>query len=190
VAWLALQSHVFGECLRRHFFEPFDNFELLSRPKDDEAWDAHSLVQPAGPAMIEVGDQWWMYYKGSRGGNVWNGVGALGIAVWRKHGFAYMTTLDRSRAARFAAEDVEVPENTTAMTVNAMVPDDGRMNLHLTAGTETFHGTVAPGDGTALPVQWDRAVPWPKFAGEKVRFAAQLAGAPQHIRSYAWRFVT
>lgn len=179
-----------GLCLSddgQHFFEPFWNFNLVGRP-DTEAWDAHMLMQPAGPGLVEVGDEWWMYYTGSRGGNVWGADCAIGIACWRKHGFAYLTTLDPSSEGTMRTIPVNVPDQVSALTVNAMIPTEAKIELYMTGSDFKYKGVVKSGDGVSQEVHWADDFRWQALAGKPVRFSFIMRGRPETVRLYAWEF--
>jgi len=183
-----------GLCLSddgRHFFEPFWNFDLLPLPDNDAAWDAHMLVQPAGPSLVEVGDEWWMYYKGSRGGNVWSGAGppSIGIARWRKHGFAYLTTLHESCVARFSTGAIDVPGKAGGLTVNAAIPQGCEIRVELRGGAATHRGVIGAGDGVALNAQWDTPVDWCRLSGASVTIHFEMTGRPHAVRLYSFAMV-
>ena len=180
-----------GLCLSddgRHFFEPFWRFDLLPLPDNDAAWDAHMLVQPAGASLVETGDEWWMYYKGSRGGNVWSGAGppSIGIARWRKHGFAYLTTLHESCVARFSTGAIDVPGTAEMLTVNASVPQGCEIRIDIRGDAATYRGAAATGDGVALSVHWDTPVDWRRLRGAPVGLRFGMTGAPHAVRLYSF----
>lgn len=205
----------FGLCLSddgHHFYEPFWMFDLLPLPEDADAWDRNFLSQSAN-SLVEVGDEWWLYYGGSRGdNNSWGGYAAIGIACWRKHGFAYLTTLHEACLGTFATMEVDVPANAKGLTVNAVVPEEGSIKLRLVSDNRSSEGavlagvspgwgpppvpsdnrscegTVLVGDSVTQDVRWATPVDWISLAGRKVKFTFELAGQPHAVRLYSWEF--
>jgi len=170
-----------------HFREPFAMFDLLAPAENPDEWDSSMLCQSAS-SLVEVGDEWWLYYTGSRGGNVWNGVSGIGVARWRKHGFAYLTTLHGDCTGSFETMRIEVPRGAKALAVNAVVPARGTIGVRLAAADVSCEGTVSAGDGTAREVRWTNPVDWKLVAGSKAKLAFEIAGEPHAVRLYSWAF--
>ncbi|MFC1461027.1 hypothetical protein ACFLQR_00745 [Verrucomicrobiota bacterium] len=170
-----------------HFFEPFNQFDLVPRPRDDTAWDAHMLCQNPS-SLVEVGDNWWMYYGGSRGGNVWNGISAIGIAIWRKHGLAYYTSLHESCDGVLQTWPLKVPAGVQELTVNAVVPERTSVHIRLSVDGMEYEGTVNAGDSVCLPVSWSTPVDWNTLAGKPVEYSFVIRGCPGATRLYSWEY--
>ena len=180
-----------GLCLTddgKHFFEPFQNFDLLGLPEDRQAWDGHMLIQPAGTSLIETDKEWLVYYTGSRGGNVWNAETGIGLAGWRRQGFAYWTTMHTASPARLETRGFLLPKEVAEMTVNASVSRESRLEIKLDCGRTFFDGAVKTGDAVRNQISWTKPVPWKALAGRKVQLFFKITGEPDSVKLYGWTF--
>jgi hypothetical protein len=120
-------------------------------------WDCGMIL--TGERVIEVGDEWWLYYGG------WNGPhrdltrqGAIGLARWRKEGFvsvradslgqkSYLVT----RVLRWPGGDLQLNAAARDGFVRCAVTDPLRDPIE---GFGYDDGGRFTGDATRHPVRW------------------------------------
>jgi hypothetical protein len=149
-------------------------------------------VQSAGGCCLVVGDELYLYVSGRQGvpGTSEPGICSTGLAKLRRDGFASMELPDPRAAIRRVPAGLPpgtlvtrpVTFSGAHLFVNAdMGSEVLRVQIETTDGVPiapftTGESAPTTGNGTALPVRWQRAADLASLAGRTVRFRFSMTG--------------
>ena len=98
-----------------HFREPIADFPLI-KAGPTGAWDRHGLIH--GQGYENVGDQTYIYYGTWDLSYPGNSTGAIGIAMLRRDGFGYLSTIQKE-PGQFTTTVLPRPASGGSVYVNA-----------------------------------------------------------------------
>jgi hypothetical protein len=127
---------------------------------DPGTWDSGMVL--TGERVIEVGDEWWLYYGG------WNGHhrdldrdGAIGLARWRKEGFISVRADARGRTSYLVTRPLRWPGGDLLINAAVDAPRGGSVRCAVTGPLRDpvagfGYEACAPftGDATRHPFRW------------------------------------